>query len=128
MERHRKSVKGDDVASLGELERQVMDITWADLDRAFTVRDVAEHFPDHAYTTIMTVMSRLAAKGFLDEEKVGRVNTFRAHAPREDYITSLLMDALSSATDRQAVLAKFADELPTSDASLFRKFLSRRSR
>lgn len=114
--------------SLGDLERRVMDILWATMDRDVMVREVADQFPDHAYTTIMTVMSRLAAKGFLVETKIGRNNSFRARAPREDYVTSLIMEALSSAPDRHAVLARFAEELPPGDAHFFRKFLARRPR
>jgi predicted transcriptional regulator len=70
----------------------------------------------------------LAAKGFLVESKIGRLNVFRARAPREDYITSLIMEALSSTSDRQAVLTRFAQELPTSDVAFFRKIFSRRPR
>ena len=113
--------------SLGELERQVMDVHWSTWDRDLTVREVADHFPDHAYTTIMTVMTRLSAKGFLVESKRGRLNVYRARAPREDYITSLIMDALSIATDRDVVLTRFAEGLTQGDATFFRKLFSRRS-
>jgi predicted transcriptional regulator len=112
---------------LGDLERSVMEIHWAHMGHDLTVRDVTEHFPDHAYTTIMTVLTRLAAKGFLIESKQGRLNAFRARAPREDYITSLIMEALSTAPDRQAVLTRFAQELPANDKNFFRKFFLRRS-
>ncbi len=112
--------------TLGDLERSVMEIHWARMGRDLTVREVADHFPDHAYTTIMTVLTRLSAKGFLVESKQGRLNTFRARAPREDYVTSLIMEALSSTPDRQAVLARFAEELPASDRHFFRKIFLRR--
>jgi predicted transcriptional regulator len=114
--------------SLGDLERGVMEVFWASDDVSLTVREVATSFPDHAYTTIMTVTSRLAAKGFLVESKVGRINHFRATASREVYITSLILDALSSTTDRQAVLARFAESMLPSDKSFLHKVFSRRSR
>jgi len=113
---------------LGDLERNVMEVHWSRMDEDLSVRDVAENFPDHAYTTIMTVLTRLAAKGFLIESKQGRLNHFRARAPREDYIASLMMEALSSASDRHAVLARFAQEIPASDANFFRKIFARRPR
>jgi predicted transcriptional regulator len=113
---------------LGDLERNVMEVHWARMNEELSVRDVAENFPDHAYTTIMTVLTRLAAKGFLIESKQGRLNYFRARAPREDYITSLMMEALSSTSDRQAVLARFVEEMPASDANFFRKIFARRPR
>jgi predicted transcriptional regulator len=111
---------------LGDLEREVMEVMWTSPDSALTVRDVGEQFPEHAYTTIMTVLSRLSAKGFLRETKQGRLNTFTATASREDYITGLILDALSNTDDRQAALAHFADSLAPSDRSFFRKIFTRR--
>jgi predicted transcriptional regulator len=105
-----------------------MEVLWSDPTSRLTVRDVNGHFPNHAYTTIMTVLSRLTTKGFLIETKDGRLNTFRATASREDYITGMIMDALSSTQDRQAVLARFAESLPPSDRSFFRKIFSRGGR
>ncbi|MGC1419131.1 MAG: BlaI/MecI/CopY family transcriptional regulator [Acidimicrobiales bacterium] len=113
---------------LGDLEREVMEIVWSDPDASLTVREVNDHFPKHAYTTIMTVLSRLRDKGFLIETKKGRLNTFTATASREDYITGMIMEALSSTRDRQAVLSLFAESLPASDKSFFRKIFTRNAR
>lgn len=111
---------------LGELERDVMEVFWADHEAPLTVRDVCAYFPDHAYTTVMTVLSRLTTKGFLTDDKVGRLNTFTATASREEYITSLILDALSSTDDRQAVLARFADAMPSSDRRFLRSLFTHR--
>jgi predicted transcriptional regulator len=113
---------------LGDLEREVMEVLWAEPASPVTVRAVCEHFPNHAYTTIMTVLSRLTAKGFLVETKEGRLNSFRAAASREDYITGMILEALSSTNDRQAVLARFVETMPTGDRNFFRKFFSRGAR
>lgn len=110
---------------LGDLEREVMDVLWGEPERAFSVRDVSNHFSGHAYTTIMTVLTRLAAKGFALEAKEGRLNTFRAAASREDYVTSLIAEALSGADDRTAALARFVETLPASDRTKVRKILDR---
>lgn len=112
---------------LGELEREVMEVMWTSPTSALTVRDVGEYFPDHAYTTILTVLSRLSAKGFLQEAKQGRLNTFTATASREDYITGLILEALSNTEDRQAALAHFAEALAPGDRSFFRKMFTRKS-
>jgi predicted transcriptional regulator len=113
---------------LGDLEREVMEVMWTSPSSTFTVRDVGENFPDHAYTTILTVLSRLSAKGFLQEAKQGRLNTFTATASREDYITGLILDALAHTEDRQAALAHFAEALAPSDRSFFRKIFARKPR
>jgi predicted transcriptional regulator len=105
-----------------------MEVIWTNPSEAFTVREVGEYFPDHAYTTILTVLSRLSAKGFLQETKQGRLNTFTATASREDYITGLIMDALAHTQDRQAALSHFAQALAPSDRSIFRKIFTRNPR
>jgi len=64
-------------------------------------------------------------KGFLQETKRGRLNTFSATASREDYITALIMEALANTDDRQAALSRFAESLPTNDRNFFRKMFSR---
>lgn len=114
-----------DRMGLGTLEREVMDVFWADVTTDYSVREVAQRFPDHAYTTIMTVLSRLTHKGFLVETRVGRANRFSATASREDYVTSLLLDALSSASDRRAVLARFAESMPAADRNFLRRLFRR---
>jgi predicted transcriptional regulator len=112
---------------LGDLEREVMEVMWASPTSVLTVREVGEYFPDHAYTTILTVLTRLKAKGFLQEAKQGRLNTFRATASREDYITGLILGALANTEDRQAALAHFAESLAPSDRSFFRKMFTRKA-
>jgi predicted transcriptional regulator len=61
---------------LGALEAEVMETLWAG-DGARSVRDVLERLntgrrPPLAYTTVMTVLARLAEKGVLAREQVGR--------------------------------------------------------
>jgi predicted transcriptional regulator len=60
----------------GPLEAEVMDVVWAAAGPV-SVRDVAERLNDGrseplAYTTVMTVMSRLAQKHVLERRREGR--------------------------------------------------------
>lgn len=109
--------------SLGELERAVMDVLWDDVGIDRTVRDVASHFPDHAYTTILTVLTRLTRKGFLQESTSGRAHAYRARATREAYLSSLMNEVLASARDRRAVLASFAQAISNRDVKILRSVL-----
>ncbi len=62
---------------LGETEMEVLHHVWA-LDTA-TVADVRERIladRDIAYTTVMTVMKKLADKGYLEYEKDGRTYVY----------------------------------------------------
>ncbi|MGH9187605.1 MAG: BlaI/MecI/CopY family transcriptional regulator [Acidimicrobiales bacterium] len=67
---------------LGPLEAEVMRAVWAD-GGAVSVRDVLGVLNDGrpqplAYTTVMTVMARLAEKGVLEREHQGRGYVYRA--------------------------------------------------
>ena len=50
------------MAGLGELERKVMDVLWDSMDEPLTGRQVADHLPDRAYTTVLTILERLRHK------------------------------------------------------------------
>ena len=60
--------------SLGDLEQAVMEVLWAD-DTAggLTVREVLDRMARRqlAYTTVMTVLSRLETKGVTTRERDG---------------------------------------------------------
>lgn len=63
-------------AGLGPLEAEVMAVLWR-ADEPLPVRDVATALNDGrvaplAYTTVMTVLSRLAGKGLLARSRAGR--------------------------------------------------------
>lgn len=61
--------------SLGALERTVMDVVWDHGGPGgLTVRQVLERLPDQqlAYTTVMTVLVRLAGKDLLTRRRDGR--------------------------------------------------------
>lgn len=74
---------------LGPLETDVMEAMW---DRGeATVRDVHAALADDrglAYTTVMTTMGRLAAKGLLTRDTSGLAHRYHATVSREDYARS----------------------------------------
>jgi predicted transcriptional regulator len=72
-------------SNFGPLEMAVMDAVW-NAGEAVAVRAVVDQLnsgrPEPlAYTTVMTVMSRLAEKGVLDRRKEGRGFVYEASAP-----------------------------------------------
>jgi predicted transcriptional regulator len=67
---------------LGPLESEVMEIIWSS-KRPMTVRELVERINDGrpsplAYTTVMTVMSRLVDKGALTRRREGRGYLYEA--------------------------------------------------
>jgi predicted transcriptional regulator len=112
------------VNRLGELERAIMDVLW-ESQTQLTVRQVGGRLTDRdlAHTTVMTVLDRLAKKGFARRERDGRAWLYRAAASREAYVTELMLFALDQAGDRSAALASFARRVSGSEARVLRRAL-----
>lgn len=120
---------------LGDLERAVMDVLWdrpATTD-GITVREVAEELKDRdlAYTTVMTVLDRLAGKGMVEREREGRAWSYRPAASREAYVAQLMLDALDLAgaaepdrLGRSAALVRFARSVTGKEAEVLRAALA----
>ena len=76
---------------LGELEREIMELMWVCGDAS--VRDILEALngrrpSEHplAYTTVMTVMAKLAGKGLLRRTRVGRADEYHVSEGREAFV------------------------------------------
>jgi predicted transcriptional regulator len=112
------------VNRLGELERAIMDILWESPD-PLTVRQVSGNLTerDLAHTTVMTVLDRLAKKGFARRERDGRAWRYRAAETREAYVTELMLSALEQTGDRHAALARFARSVSETEATALRRAL-----
>ncbi len=91
--------------ALGGLESKIMNAVWS-MDKC-TVRDVYDRLraeQDLAYTTVMTVMSRLAAKGFLTRELVDGSYIYMPAMSRKEFGTVLVGEVLDS------LLESFSEE------------------
>jgi predicted transcriptional regulator len=89
--------------ALGHLERQVMEIVWAD-GEGLNVREVRARLRRAvAYTTVMTTLDRLFKKGFVARQQVGRAYVYTAALARDEMeariASGLLADVLSSSPD-----------------------------
>lgn len=124
------------MASLGELERAVMDLLWAGQEAATanTLRDqlarasAAQGGSGHegkelAVTTVLTVLSRLEKKGLVERERGTRPHRYQAVSSRADHTAELMHEVLGSAPDREAVLARFIGSVSEGEAETLRKLL-----
>ncbi|MFF5718924.1 BlaI/MecI/CopY family transcriptional regulator [Streptomyces buecherae] len=109
----------------GELERAVMEVLW-NAGKPCTAKDVLATLPDQglAHTTVITVLGRLARKGVALRERSGRSWQYVPAASRESYVSSLMMDVLGQAANREAVLAHFAKAVTGPDADVLRNALT----
>jgi len=112
------------MASLGELERAVMERLWA-ADGPVTATTLREQLADRdvALTTVHTVLTRLEQKGFVVHDEA-RPRRFLARASREDHAAELMHEVLGQAADRQAVLARFVGGVDPEEARLLRELLA----
>ena len=110
----------------GTLEAEVMDVlraAGAPLSPG-QVRErlAARQLEDLSYSTVVTIVSRLHAKGLLERERTGRAFAYR---PVDDasLAASQMSQALQAGTDHGAVLSRFVSGLSGRDARLLRQLL-----
>lgn len=106
-----------------------MDVLW-ELDDGveITVREVhnvlaAER--DVAYTTVMTVMDRLARKGLTHQHKEGRAYRYRAATSRASMTADLMRDTLADlgSGERGPALVAFVEEASPDEIEALRRAL-----
>ena len=112
------------MATLGELERSVMELLWA-TDDSLSAYDLQDALADRklASTTILTVLSRLEKKGFVARERESRPHRYSAAGSREDHMSDLMHEVLGTASDRTAVLERFVGSVSAEEAATLRKLL-----
>ena len=103
----------------GELQTQVMAALWR--LGAGTVEQVRRELPPRyrgAYTTVQTVLNRLAERDLLHREREGRGIVYRPAVSEAEYLSGTIRHTLAGASSdaRQAALASIigglnADEL-----------------
>ena len=93
-----------------------MDVLWRGED--FAVRDVQGKLGRPiAYTTVMTVMTRLAEKGLLSRVARGRAYVYRPKLSKQEYAEALSRSRVRSLIDDfgELAIAQFAEELEQVD-------------
>jgi len=97
---------------------------WAAAPGWLTARDVQEGLTTNpATTTVLTVLGRLERKGLVTRERDGRAHHYRAVGSREDHVAELMNDALGTAADRTAALARFVGSIPPEERARLRDLL-----
>jgi len=100
---------------------------WA-ADDAMTPAEVrAAMGTDLAYTTIMTIQTRLLDKGLVERERRGRAFAYRPTVTEAELAARRMSQALIAASDREAVLGRFVDELSVKEAQALRRVLDEMS-
>ena len=111
--------------SRGSLEQSVLDVLLAS-PAALTPGDVRDRLGGElAYTTVMTVLTRLAEKGLVTRERVGRGFAYAAVNDAAEIAARQMQKLLDSQQDRAAVLARFVGALQPGDETVLAELLGR---
>jgi len=109
----------------GALEADVLGVLWAADAQSLSPAEVNERLPtDLAYTTIMTVLTRLWKKGLAERVEAGRGYAYRATYSESELTSQRIRDMLDQANDRASALAGFVDSLDTGDIQHLRRLLA----
>lgn len=86
---------------------------------------VQERLPgDLAYTTVMTILSRLQAKEAVTRQREGRSFAWQATADEAGLAALRMRRVLDRERDREAVLTSFITSLSPEDEQVLRELLS----
>jgi predicted transcriptional regulator len=110
--------------AFGQLEGDVLAALWA-ADRPLTTPEVHEVVgQDLAYTTVATVLTRLADKGVITRRKAGRALEYAPASDEVDVASSGFRSILTRSHDRRALLQGFVESLSTDDEAILRELLA----
>lgn len=102
-----------------------MEVLWA-VPEPVTAREVVDALPGRslAYTTVLTVLSRLEKKALVRRARAaGRAYAYSPVGSREDHTAELMRAALDAAGDRVAALARFVGSVTPQEAEVLRRAL-----
>ncbi|WP_214108744.1 BlaI/MecI/CopY family transcriptional regulator [Acrocarpospora catenulata] len=80
---------------------------------------------DLAYTTVVTILTRMHAKGLAARSKEGRSFRYRPVDDETGLAARRMHQVLEGEPDRESILARFVDTLSEGDERLLRRLLDR---
>lgn len=103
---------------LGDLEADIMELCWR--EHPCSVKDVhgtLSREREIAYTTVMTVMSRLAEKGLLDRRQEGRAYLYEPTQSRDEFCSETISNVMTGLIGGfgEPVLSHFVDTIDSID-------------
>ncbi|MEV6841436.1 BlaI/MecI/CopY family transcriptional regulator [Streptomyces sp. NPDC051133] len=101
----------------GELEGEVLASLWA-ASRPVPAGEVLEQVPGVAYTTVLTILTRLCDKGLVTRQREGRSHVYAPVDDQAGYAAAGMHSLLDEGGDRAAVLARFVSDLSPEDEQL----------
>lgn len=118
-----RKAKPPERRAMGALETEVLSALWS-LSNGGTPGEVCEAMQtDLAYTTVMTILTRLWQKELVDRTREGRAFRYRPLLSEAELAAQRMQALLTSAGDRKAALSQFVESLNSRDARVLRRAL-----
>jgi predicted transcriptional regulator len=112
----------------GELEADVLATLWR-AEEPMSPGQVREQLgADLAYTTVMTILTRLHEKGSVTRTRAGRAFVYTPAYEQAELAAAQMRSLLDSGHDREAVLARFVGSLSADDERTLATLLRRAAR
>lgn len=111
----------------GELEAEVLNLLWSSGGARTATWTQQQLGDDLAYSTVVTIMSRLYEKGLLTRVRQGRSYAYRPVADEAGLAARRMRQVLDREHDRAAVLASFVSDLSDEDERTLRALLRRQA-
>ncbi len=108
----------------GALESEVLAALWAS-DEPVTPAAIQQSLGgDLAYTTVTTILTRLAEKGLAERIPTGRGYAWRAVAAREELAARQMKALLTRGETPTAVLQRFVEQLSPAEGAVLQALLA----
>lgn len=108
---------------MGSLESEVLMCLWAS-DGALSPAEVRSEMGDRlAYTTVMTVLTRLWRKNLVERDARGRGFVYRPLMSEAELAATRMHTDLRSSTDQEGALAQFVQGLSKAEAKTLRRLM-----
>jgi predicted transcriptional regulator len=107
----------------GQLENEVLAALWAAETPLTAAHVQAGLAGDLAYTTVMTILTRLHGKGLVTRERAGRGYAYTPVRDEAEHTAAAMHSLLGRGGNRAAVLTRFFSNLSDDDGRLLQQLL-----
>jgi predicted transcriptional regulator len=107
----------------GEREAEILDLLQR-AEGALTPGEVAERLGGElTYSSVVTILTRMHTKQLLTRTRRGRAYAYAPVTDEDGFAARRMRGVLDERPDREAVLARFVNELSSADEDLLRHLL-----
>lgn len=109
---------------MGALEREVLSLLWASKTPLIPAEVAARLDSPPAYTTVMTILTRLWRKDLLSREPRGRAFAYAPLITEGEYAARQMRVSLEAASDREEALSHFVGTLTKREERALRRVVA----